>query len=288
MRSRMLSAVLLAGLAVTSLVAGQTAAVNTPQIEQLSREVRAVAALTNGEYIAARTQLEAKAEKDLAAFQELGKTSPDWQVRLISGIVIERIQEKQEITRFLDWKPQYPPDDSMSYRFHRLSIVGKALAEQGSKVPMLLAEKLWKDNEVKKWTIDYDAKAYVARALGLLKVQVARQPLEEIMLGPERELSRFDRQEAAQALGELGDPKSVPALVRQLERDPEGWDRIPAGDALAKCADADSLSFLEQELAATKATNMRSVREELQAVIAKIKSVREQQEGGKVRHSQAP
>jgi hypothetical protein len=284
MRSRMLSAVLLAGLAVTSLVAGQTAAVNTPQIEQLSREVRAVAALTNGEYIAARTQLEAKAEKDLAAFQELGKTSPDWQVRLLSGIVIERVQEKQEITRFLDWKPQYPHDDSMSYRYHRLSIVGKALAERGSKVPMLLVEKLWKDNEVKKWTIDYDAKAYVARALGLLKVQAARQPLEEIMLGPDRELSRFDRQEAAQALGELGDPKSVPALVRQLERDPEGRDLIPAGDALAKCADADSLSFLEQELAAT---NKRFVREELAAVIAKIKSARGQQEGGKVRHSQA-
>ncbi|MCA9466382.1 MAG: HEAT repeat domain-containing protein [Nitrospira sp.] len=107
--------------------------------------------------------------------------------------------------------------------------------------------------EIKNTIMGRDKEAIVVAAiievLGDLGIE-HRSGLEEVLLNYYE--NTFVRQQAARALGKLGDPISGPVLGRALA-DPIGFEQCEAAEALGQLGDPVSLSLLEQTLMSLKA-----------------------------------
>ena len=221
-----------------------------PEAERrrLQQQIQDATKLTGAAYLSKRDKLVAAAKGNPAAFAEIERTTKNWQIRLLCRVVAERVRMTKKIQAFLDWEPRIPHQPVLE---RRIAAIGAAIAEKGQDVPLFLTETFWRDIEPPQWRGDERQRAYLAHALGLLKVKAAREPLEGA-LAPECHTDI--RREASKALGRIGDPKSVGPLLRMLEQNPDGTDvgTWSATDAIVECVAEQSLPLLEQRLRTSK------------------------------------
>jgi hypothetical protein len=232
----------------------------------IAGQVKTLVKLTGAEYVKKRDDLLKLVEGNSKQFSELRKTTKDWKVRLLCDILLERASKEKETDRFLKWKPGFPFERGA---LPRIKTIGEALAEKGRATPMLLVEKLWKNTAWKKWRIDRESDAYLCRALYVLKVAGAREVLEKKL---EAEYG-FTRMQAAMALGTIGDVRSVPALLRLLERDPECRDTDSAGARMAipHCARKETIPLLRKTAEKAKTERMRMA---IMTIVSKLEKPR--------------
>ena len=217
------------------------------ELQRLAQRVKAVAQLEGKDYLAKRNELTAEARKNKELFAALRKTPKDPEVALVCAIVLERVEKQAEIKKFVNGQlvVGYARRYQTALKEH-----ARVLARAGSAVPMLLVEKLWKGNEAKLWESAIDRHALV-RALGMLEVKAARYPMEKLLdLKDNEKLTR----EGLKALEVIGDPRTVPAIIRMLERDPKlQEDTTRAAQwALATCASEEQVPMLLRLLRTTK------------------------------------
>ena len=237
-------------------------------LQTLRKEVSDVADTDADHYIQGRKTLDGKYRNDENArplFRRLTDRSETWKVRLLALIVVERSERSKAVEEFLAWTPEAGVGSRIP--LERIERIGSAIAEKGQSTPALLVEKLWKDNESLGWTLDLERPAYLACAIGKLKLKEARPLLEQALpvdsySGPSSKYPTYlIRERVAWALGEIGDPASVPTLLGVLERDPNLKDSATeaAVRALSACATQSSIPFLQQKAEASESPNVRTV-----------------------------
>ena len=266
------------------MCAGVQAADKTT-VQALKTEMGNAACLDGNEFTEKRVKLEAEYKARPEPFKALTATSGCWEVRLICGIVTERVDRSAEIKTFLSLEA---PSLHSRKTGKRIDIRGAWLATNCVELPMLLIEKAWKGNELDKWGSIMETEAYVANALGVNRVEAARPVLEEMVQQKyfeERKAGARTHQkaahqwrirtEAALALARLADPKSVPALITMLaEAEAKSADSSAADiaggiaiEALVACADRSAKPLIEKKL---EACQDAGVREALRCVLWEI------------------
>ena len=251
---------------------------NDKDVDALRKRILEVAKLSGPAYQRGREGLELLYKKQAERFAVVRNSTDDWSVGLLCSIVSERVEKENAVRAFTEWQPLIRYSRLQSVHMAK---VGEALAHGGKETPMLLVEKLWKDNEIKKWKRHGAGEMYVIYALSLLGAKQSRPVLEDILTPDYFELHprvarKYQRPamhasiraQAAIALGKFGDPRSVPALVEAL--DDEGYAVAKyATEALLKCADERSVPFLERALDNTKD---EGARESISSVLKEIKA----------------
>jgi hypothetical protein len=181
-------------------------------------------------------------EKFLIERAENGKM---WQERTMAWILLERVQKKAEVEALLDAKPGVPYNRNWSIRIpsYRDALVAKA-----KDTPMVLCESAWKGNRF-VWGRPGMAPRYAVMALGVLKERRAVFVLidylqRHVPLVVTEESSPHTVQFACQALGALGDPVAVPALLHACSADPK-WMGGAALAPLAACVDRGALRYVQ-------------------------------------------
>ena len=161
----------------------------------------------------------------------------------------------------MTWDPKIPFSPA---RNKRIEYIGRAIAEHGNKVPMVIVERFWKENELKKWGFFKTEThfEYIAYAIGVLKIHAARELLQSALdlafykgKNIKKDAKWYDlvREQVTKALGNLGDPRSVPTLVDLLEEIGKlnlkecRKTRIAAATAILQCMDKRNLQYLKDK-----------------------------------------
>ena len=246
------------------LAAGSVSAAERP-LPELFRE--AVAA-SGEEYLDARNAIVGRGQAAVGFLEERRETAASREERLLAEILLERIAFEPEIASAVAKDIEYEWDRSVH---DRIKNCGKALAARFGRFPLVLAELLWKGNELeglrrKRAGGGYyfplrdpseGGKANAAHALGILKEKKALPVLLGILdqgdADKYHELieaeGRFDELvatwEAARAIGAMGMPETVPELLR-IMKDGSG----PASSAFECWADRKALLPLLEEAVA--------------------------------------
>ena len=218
-------------------------------------------ARTQGEeYVRRRDALVAKARANPNGFRSAATGSPGWEQRVLGEIVMEYVLREKEVQAFADWVPAARRMKTRE-QYEPIRVYGADFAKHARKVPMVLVESLWKGTN-EKFRDEYSPisrvnQQFVAQALGGLKERRAREVLEwlmnDIVLGTPDSANAT----AARALGVLGCPESVPALLAALEKG------VDTGSALERCADASSLPLLRKVAATSSDEGMRATANDL-------------------------
>lgn len=210
------------------------------------------------QYVALRDALIARARTNLDAFRLAALGSPTWGQRVAGEIVMEYVLREKGIKAFVDW-PLEPRQMKTREQLEPTFVYGDDFAEHARGAPMVLAESLWKGTNEKirskylpttRWNQEI-----AAQALGVLKERRAREVLEWFMLDILEGIPDSANATAARALGNLGCPESVPALLAAIEQHVYGGS---VGPALTKCADASSLPVLRQSAASSPNEEVRA------------------------------
>ena len=222
-------------------------------------------------YIGARTELEGLAREYPRLFSQLEASSDDWQVRLLAGIVRERVSQSKEIAALAGARIEVAYSRS-SWR--RTVTVGNEIAKRGRSIPMFLTESFWKDNELGK--IDdpgfrkLETKCYVAYALGVLRVKSAARPLEIALSDDDFFPKRCEdwivertRIPVEWAIAQIGAPSSLPVLLGLLR---QGRGYGSTGEAIWKCTTEGNIHLLqdycdEMDDEALKSATLRKIEE---------------------------
>ena len=251
----------------------------------LEAQIRNVAHLKGKSYVDGRARLEAQYRQEAKSFEELAQTTGDWQVRLLCGIVAERVAKAEAIAEYLKEEPklQWPEGWERQY-----IACGRALAEKGEDIPMFLVERFWRVSEFQNAEVElvgWESRMYaqnaneatLARALGHLKMKEARELLESA-LDPRFYVEDFDkktveeqkdilkrfsrrRSQVAAVLGEIGSPLSVPTLLDAMEMQDrfDSSSIVGAGLAVAigQCADKSTLPVFRGKASTTEVASMK-------------------------------
>lgn len=230
---------------------------NAQGLAELENELLQVTAMSGTNYIRARTLLDKQHAARPADFESVRRTSVDWRVQLLCGIVAERSSKNKELAEFLTWKPQFGYDRETK---KREKLQAAAIADKARNLPFCISEHFWKGNEMADW----EAKSvqdvrwrYLARVLGQLKFKEARALLEQALESgsfvaedyPELDSAAKNKTRVtiAEALGEIGDPRSVTILIKCMN-ETNLYVRGAVGEAVAKCADKSSVPLLKAKL----------------------------------------
>ena len=262
------------GLILTMLYSAATAVGNMTN-EELVQRILNVSGLEGEAYLQGRKGLEIIYKNNEVLFDKVINSSSDWQVIVLGKTVKERANKSDKIEKFVGTKMQY--SDTRSWE-QKIDDVGADMATQGKNVPMIMVEKIWKNNELNNWPLaTADGYASICYAIGRMGLINARPILENVLTN---DLYCTDRMEiikskarpvvaigivrgyAAGALGRFKDPRSVPALLSVLESETgshEIYPGAPAGQALRKCLDKDSLKYLEEKKVSTKKEKLKEV-----------------------------
>ncbi len=144
---------------------------------------------------------------------DIAKNGKSWQERVMAGIVLERSTQPERTRAVVDWWAHTGVYRATS---ENLAKLGRALAKQCEGTPMLLVEKIWKGNELRKKGAPgpHDG-AWAADALGWLSESRAVGPLILVLEAEYKDTAELFRvATAARALGKLGDGRAVPSLCR--------------------------------------------------------------------------
>ena len=170
-----------------------------------------------------------------------------WQEKVMADILLERLTKPQRVRRAIQW---WREADFPRYGDLRRLRAAARLAEACSETPMLLIEKIWKNNEMRNPHVRAGQDgAWEAAALGYLREERALHPLMLMLSTPEMvwgvNMPRIMC--AAWALGQIGNPQAVPVLCRTfvLYRD-YAEVAVETGHALVACASAngDAVSII--------------------------------------------
>ena len=230
------------------------------ELEGLFSEARQA---TGDDYLRLRDSIVARGQ-GAVAFLKRERESSSWQTRLLAGILIERITHGVHIDDAISAGIDNPrrretPD--------QIFAGGKALTVAFKGAPMALAEFLWKTNELKDirgrtrsgktycpLRDERFAKAYAARALGLLGERRATHILLHLIeTSEERNTKLF----AGEAVGHIGDPSAFDDLLRIVQTTEDNIATGAAWNAIGSCLDESSLPKLEAAAAATEDKRMR-------------------------------
>ena len=225
----------------TAYAAGQPPSTDP---SQLRTELWAAIGAQGKDYREFRDRLLKRGEAIRPFVRQTAKNGKTWQERTMAAILLERLTKPERIQAVVEWWAR-----AEVHRAHWVNLkrLGKSLAKECADTPMLLVEKIWKNNELRnKGVLDLQDGAWAADALGWLADERAVHPLilvleAEYEYGPQllRVLT------AARALGNYAHPKAVPALCRACvlySGDPAG---AYSADALAKCVDRRSSHIVD-------------------------------------------
>ena len=233
----------------------------------LTTQILAVAGKEGGPYLEGRKALEATYRARTKEFNDVIKTTDDWRVKIMGEIVRERVTKAKAIAKFVETAMDYP--DTRAWDMKIIG-VGDDMTSKGKDVPMLLVEKIWKNNELNNYPLgEGSGCAAVTCAISKLGIRDARPILENVVSNdvyfvnrPEIAKSRTRpevainevRGYAAVTLGEFGDPRSVPALVNLMEKAfvAKSSDAGRAGFGIVQCMNESSVPFMEKIIAETK------------------------------------
>jgi len=158
-----------------------------------------------------------KRGESLRAFLEHARRAGEtWQEKVMADILLERLTEPERVRRAIQW---WREADFPRYGDLRRLRAAARLAEACSETPMLLVEKIWKNNEMRNPHVRAGQDgAWEAAALGYLREEKALHPLMLMLSTPEM-VWGFNMPRimcAAWALGQIGNPQAVPVLCRTI------------------------------------------------------------------------
>lgn len=212
-------------------------------------------------YLAFRDAIAAEGKTAAAFLRKRRKAGETWQERVLAEILIERIEHADELARLVREELDYPYHRRRS---EQAEAAGKALAERFRDTPMILAEFLWKRNELermpKKDTVGplsevrSERDAYVVRALDILGERRALWPLMQVLERGEHLNSIY----ASEGIKNIGSSAVLGDLIRIAETGSNDVARILAREAMAGCVDSTSLPLLEKAADETKDLELRA------------------------------
>lgn len=216
--------------------------------ENKTTELFSMALLSKGtEYVRNRNELKEIVRKDPTVLNATTNATNDWQTVLLVDILKESVAKEGEIAALLKWQR---PDDYIRAWESRVQTHGKLIAAEAKEVPMFLVEKIWKGNELTFGLGDENEQLmWTMSALARLQVKAASRPLEMFLNEDEYDFRVVET--ALTALGEIADPRSLPAVLKIVLEPPKPGMRIThavAAHAVARCARKDSLPLLKETL----------------------------------------
>jgi len=228
---------------------------------------------TGGEYLRLRHALVASGPTAERECLDAARSSPDWRQRLLAAIVIERIRSGDKVVAPAAGQLASQKGTTKS----RVASAGKALEEHFRPCPMVLAEALWKGDEVcrivdESWPVKDSAehRASIIHALVLLREKRVARLLLHLL---EKDGSDAVRIAAAEGIRCLGSSELLADLIRIAclgKRDVVASKG--AWQAMASCHDESSVEKLRE--AATAATDPQ-VRSALETEIRMLHRMRE-------------
>jgi len=197
-------------------------------------------------YLARRDRIVAKEECARAFLKNQRRMASTWKEVLLAEVLIEQTKHLRAIKIAIGLEIDFEWDRRRSVR---VSAAGRALAERFADFPMVLAEFVWKGNELSALRKrgsqglpfdGVDGVRYAIRALALLRETRALK-LALSLIEVDGELAG----DAASLVGALGRPEAVADLVRMAETN------YSARRVLPECVDIASVPELEKAASRT-------------------------------------
>ena len=168
-----------------------------------------------------RDRIVARGRSAVPFLQEKRKKGRTWQERTMAEMLLERILKADVVARLTASPPRVTEVRSIGRAYRDY---GKELADAFVDAPMLLVEAIWKDQELYRKSVPQihpDAqRLFAICAFQHLKDPRALDVLIWVIRTDEGVVRPHAIWLTADALGALGDPRAVPALLQALGREP--------------------------------------------------------------------
>ena len=248
----------------------------------LSQEIRQAIGAEGTDYLDRRNRLVAEYKEKSEEFKAIKAKESDWRIGLLVSIVEERATKESLVkSKILNVKAGGKPSRVDG---ERIASIVQSLTNNAQATPMVLVEKIWKDNEYTNMAgpgvIQYSG---VVMTVGRLEAPYAREVLEAVVtnrnyfaMRPEFASCREEngvfaerlrwtlqmvRGYAAKALGLIGDERSVPALLTMWEETADDSSDVMstfAYESLTKCATKKSIDILNKSLRENRSANFKT------------------------------
>ena len=179
-----------------------------------------------------------------AFLQKESKEASSWQELIMAEILLERTAKSDEVARLMASPPRFEEVRSIGGAYESY---GRQLAKACSQTPMLLVEALWKDGEFLRkclpGTPRDQLRLFAIGAFVHLREQRALWPLLWALNTDNSAFRSHLVMLTANALGELRDPRALPALLQACGGD-QGVGGSACLNAIKQCMQKDSIDMV--------------------------------------------